>query len=340
MAKKESGTTIIVILAAILVALLVATGVFLYPRLTVPLDAPHPSTAPQISAPPTTKRQPPTSRATEPKPTEKVTQPVVVSPVDPNNPAGWPKVSAADGRKNLGIPYELKGIILVNRKHPVNWDYVPEVVRNDDGALLAPVAMEAYKKMKAAAAADGITFYFRSGYRSFAYQVQLRQQYLATDPGGEDAVDRYSAPPGCSEHQTGLAVDLDNGHGLMSDFDETPAGKWLQDNAYKFGFIVRFPKGKEFITGYEYEPWHFRYIGVKDAKNFGPHNKLTLEEYLGAEPAPAPWRSREAEQSIEKSEEAAGGQAENKATPADSRSGADETESGESSVVAGPGQRH
>lgn len=205
-----------------------------------------------------------------------------------NTPAGWPTVTANDGRNNLGLPYTREGIVLVNRLHPVNWDYIPQIASRE-GVYLAPEALKAYFTMREAARAEGIDFFYRSGYRDFATQVAIRQQYLNTDPGGEEAVDRYSAPAGASEHQTGLAVDIDNGEGLSYDFAETPAGAWLHQHAYEFGFILRFPDGKEGITGYLYEPWHFRYVGPEVARAFGPHNQLTLEEYLDDEPAPAPY---------------------------------------------------
>ena len=201
--------------------------------------------------------------------------------------ANWPEVTAADGRDDLGLPYTIDGTVLVNRKHPVNWNYVP-AINSAGGVILQPQAKKAYDEMHTAAMQDGIQFYFRSGYRDFATQAAIYQQYARTDPNGIAGANRYSAPPGASEHQTGLAVDIDNGSGLSYDFDQTPAGIWLHKNAYKFGFIIRFPKGKEPITGYTYEPWHFRYIGVEKAADFGPENTLTLEEYLHSEPAPAP----------------------------------------------------
>lgn len=197
----------------------------------------------------------------------------------------YPLLSAADGRTHLDEPFMPRGIILVNRRHPVNRHYKPEL---DEWGVLQKEARSAFNTMTQAAQKDGITYTLRSGYRSFEKQFEINQYYLKTDPGGIASVDTYSAPAGASEHQTGLALDLDNGNGLTSDFDQTPAGKWLQDHAYEYGFILRFPKDKEHITGYHYEPWHFRYVGQEVAKAFGPWNTLTLEEYLDAEPAPAP----------------------------------------------------
>lgn len=220
----------------------------------------------------------------EEKPKEEVIEPKTYPKVKAEK-EGYPVIEAEDGRENLGEPYILENVILVNRKHPVNWDYVPPL---ENTGKLQPEAMQAFQAMLSKAQEDGIQFYLRSAYRSFDEQVRVRNYYLDTDPGGLASVDTYSAPPGASEHQTGLALDLDNGEGLDEHFDETPAGTWLHENAYKFGFIIRFPKDKENITGYRYEPWHFRYVGIDIAQAFGPHNQLTLEEYLKSEPAPAP----------------------------------------------------
>ena len=99
---------------------------------------------------------------------------------------------------------------------------------------------------------------------------------------GEAAAGKYSAKPGQSEHQTGLAVDVSSesvDYLLSDDYGETKEGKWLAENAHRFGFIVRFPRGKEDITGYQYEPWHIRYVGLTAAKEIHAEG-ITLEEYL------------------------------------------------------------
>ena len=113
-----------------------------------------------------------------------------------------------------------------------------------------------------------------SAYRSYDYQAGLYNDYVARD--GKEAADRYSAQPGKSEHQTGLAFDIGQ---LDDSFGETPAGKWLAQHAHEYGFIIRYPKGKEHITGYMYEPWHVRYLGIDTATSVY-QSGLTLEEYL------------------------------------------------------------
>ena len=108
-------------------------------------------------------------------------------------------------------------------------------------------------------------------------QKIIYNDYVARD--GQLMADTYSARPGYSEHQSGLAIDVNS---LDQDWENTPEGKWLSANCYKYGFIIRYPKGKEDITGYMYEPWHIRYVGKDLAeKLYNNGNWLTLEEYLG-----------------------------------------------------------
>jgi D-alanyl-D-alanine carboxypeptidase len=118
-----------------------------------------------------------------------------------------------------------------------------------------------------------------SGFRSYNYQKKLYNSSVETD--GEEYAQRYSAKPGHSEHQTGLAFDLGGQmeYWLEPEFADTEEGIWLAENAHRFGFILRYPKDKEHITGYAYEPWHFRYVGEDHAKRIYEEN-LTLEEYL------------------------------------------------------------
>ena len=119
-----------------------------------------------------------------------------------------------------------------------------------------------------------------SGFRSYDYQKNLYARYVRRD--GERKASMYSAKPGHSEHQTGLAFDIggpNQNYWLRNSFDSTKEGIWLKDNAHRFGFILRYPKGKTHITGYDYEPWHFRYVGIEDATEIYKNN-LTLEDYL------------------------------------------------------------
>ena len=134
-------------------------------------------------------------------------------------------------------------------------------------------AAEAFMQMSDAATLDNIIIKNASAFRSYDYQVNLYNKYVEKD--GKKAADTYSARPGFSEHQTGLCTDINQ---IDSGFEQTDAFKWLEKNAHKYGFIIRFPKDKEDITGYQYESWHWRYVGKKAAKIIKDEN-ITFEEY-------------------------------------------------------------
>ena len=170
-------------------------------------------------------------------------------------------------------PFIIKGILLANKQHPLPDTYAPGEV---------PEARTAFEAMKADAVNDGINLQAFSTYRDFARQKQLYESYVAKD--GQQAADRYSARPGYSEHQTGLSFDIgelgQEQHWASASFGDTEGGKWLAVNAHKYGFILRYPEGKEKITGYMYESWHFRYVG-KEVATQVYEKGITLEEYLG-----------------------------------------------------------
>jgi D-alanyl-D-alanine carboxypeptidase len=168
--------------------------------------------------------------------------------------------------------------VIVNKKHKLPSTYVPSLT-NVSGGQLRTEAAAALNNLLAAAKSSGLNnMKYVSGYRSYNTQQTLYNNYVARD--GQAAADTYSARPGHSEHQTGLAVDVGNGGGcdLEICFADTAEGKWVANNAYKYGFVVRYPKGKESITGYQYEPWHLRYLGVAEATAVFNSGK-TLEEY-------------------------------------------------------------
>jgi zinc D-Ala-D-Ala carboxypeptidase len=172
-------------------------------------------------------------------------------------------------------PTYVNGILIVNKKNPLP----PTFNKGED-----ITARAAFEKMAAAAKLEGFELVAFSGFRSYEYQQSLYDRYVSRD--GKDAADRYSARPGYSEHQTGLAFDIgEKGREdlwLTSAFGETLAGQWLVNNAHQYGFILRYPKGKEDITGFMYESWHFRYLEGDTAKQIFEAG-ITLEEYLGIE---------------------------------------------------------
>jgi D-alanyl-D-alanine carboxypeptidase len=170
-------------------------------------------------------------------------------------------------------PTYVNQVLLANKKNPLPSTFAP----GED-----PVAREAFEKMAAEAKLSGFNLTAFSTYRSFEYQKTLYDRYVERD--GKEAADTYSARPGYSEHQTGLAFDIGEvnfeKHWASSSFGETEAGKWLAANAHRFGFILRYPEGKEDVTGYMHESWHYRYVGVEIATDV--YNRdITLEEYLG-----------------------------------------------------------
>lgn len=164
----------------------------------------------------------------------------------------------------------IKGILVVNKTYGLPEDY-------NEGGGLTEQTKSAFAEMKRAAAAEGIELRIVSGYRSYEYQRELYNSYLRRPGQSQEYVETYSARPGHSEHQTGLAIDVNN---ASSSFLGTPEQKWLEEHCVEYGFIIRYPEGKEDITGYKYEPWHIRYLGKETARKVY-ESGLCLEEYLG-----------------------------------------------------------
>ena len=171
-------------------------------------------------------------------------------------------------------------LILVNKFYHLKEDYTPSDLVTLSGQYnrgannkMREEAASAFMKMVDAARLENIIIYNMSAFRSYDYQVNLYDKYIKRD--GKEAADKYSARPGYSEHQSGLCSDLNE---ISDSFEGTDEAIWLKNNAYKYGFILRFPKGKEDITGYKYEPWHYRYVGV-DAAKIIYDDDITLEEY-------------------------------------------------------------
>lgn len=194
----------------------------------------------------------------------------------------------------LGVDLDRQQM-LVNKTYTLSSGYVPSdlVYLNNYMSALSSVTMRkdaaiAMGRMVQAAAAQGVTgMYGQSGYRSYSTQSYLYDRkinyYRGLGYGDQSAyyAGRVVAPPGASEHQTGMALDIttaENGYGLTESFGSTTVGKWLYANSWKYGFILRYPKDKTEITGYIYEPWHFRYVGVPHAE-YMYKNGICLEEY-------------------------------------------------------------
>lgn len=176
-------------------------------------------------------------------------------------------------------------LVLVNKYHGLPEVYVPELEklggRYGVGSMV-PEAAAAFRAMADAAKQDGISLRSVSAYRSYQTQQGLYQHYVSID--GKANAERYSARPGYSEHQTGLALDI-NTASISAHFENTAEYAWLRANCARFGFLLRYPREKESITGYRYEPWHYRYVGQDIARTCMDQG-LTYEEYLAAQTQP------------------------------------------------------
>lgn len=186
--------------------------------------------------------------------------------------------------KNIKLvekPDEL--LVLVNKNNQLPNSYIPKNLESislryaNKDKYLRKEAKDAFEKLSSEATALGYRIVAVSAYRDYNYQNELFNYYVE-EKGLEYALD-CSAKPGHSEHQTGLAIDVEGENKDYDNFEDTKEFLWMKDNAHRFGFILRYPKGKEHITGFKYEPWHYRYVGVDVAYEIYEKN-LTLEEYL------------------------------------------------------------
>ena len=170
-------------------------------------------------------------------------------------------------------------LMIVNKYYKLPSDYVPTLVsisKEYGSGKLEPRTYEAFKLMCDNALLENIKLKSISAYRSYSTQNSLYKSYVKRD--GTQKADTYSARPGHSEHQTGLAIDV-NTTSSKVHFENTKEYDWLINNAYKYGFILRYPNNKTYITGYKYEPWHWRYVGVDVATKIYEED-ITYEEYV------------------------------------------------------------
>lgn len=197
---------------------------------------------------------------------------------------------AYDSTRKKEITEPERILVLVNKEYRLPSTYVPDKLRipqvpfpfggAHEKKHLREEAAQALEEMFTQAKADGMKLYAVSGYRSYQTQKRIFPTF-ALQVGFREA-NTFSAFPGESEHQTGLAMDVtspDVDFRLVEEFGATPEGQWVAKNAHRFGFIVRYPSGKENITGYSYEPWHLRYVAREAAATIY-HQKITLEEYM------------------------------------------------------------
>ena len=180
-------------------------------------------------------------------------------------------------------------LILVNKENPLDEEYIPEDLadiiyyakdRTAKGRFMRQEAAAAFHALSEGAALEGYEIVVTTAYRSAAFQSDLYYGYVNSK--GQAWADQYSAKPGTSEHQTGLAADCSSpsvGYQLTSSYGEAPEGIWLSEHCNDYGFIIRYPQGKEEITGYNYEPWHIRYVG-KTAAAIIKEKNWTFEEFI------------------------------------------------------------
>ena len=174
-------------------------------------------------------------------------------------------------------------LVLVNKNNQLKSNYIPNDLESislkysNADKYLRSVARTQFEKLSNDASNLGYRIVAVSAFRDYNYQNELFNYYVK-EKGLDYALD-CSAKPGHSEHQTGLAVDVEGSNKDYDNFIDSKEYNWMKDNAHKYGFILRYPKGKEHITGFKFEPWHYRYVGVNLA-TYLYHNNLTLEEYL------------------------------------------------------------
>jgi len=216
------------------------------------------------------------------------------TPAHSSSPSATPTPAAGFDKSELSIDDPTSYWVVVNKLRPLNPisyappDLVTVPVAHDNPAVMRSAASAALVAMFAAGAAEGAgQLQVQSSYRSYPVQVRVYNGWVSSK--GKAQADQQSARPGFSEHQTGLAVDISTVPlkcSLDACFGTTPQGEWLAANAWRFGYLLRYPAGKTAITGYEYEPWHFRYIGVPLATELHKEGVETLEEFFGLPPAP------------------------------------------------------
>lgn len=236
------------------------------------------------------------------KPSSKVVAPGQQSSVQSPNPQEKKVLPKPEFNKQL-YAIDKAGSLwwIVNKTRPLEpAAYAPDdlvvpgvPLRNNAGnneTLLRKEAALSLEKMTAAAKQDGLLIMLASGYRS--YQLQVSVYNANVQKYGQAGADKQSARPGTSEHQTGLAADLGSTTRqceIEQCFGNMPEGKWLMANAYKFGFLLRYPDGKQSVTGYENEPWHYRYVGFELATELNKQSVKTLEEFFGIIPDKQPY---------------------------------------------------
>lgn len=250
--------------------------------------------APSTSA--TASSAPPATHSASAPPSDAPKASAPPSATAPATGAAAPPSAASRLSKQYSLTDPASPWVVVNKRRPLKpANFTPRnlvqprvsLAVSGEAALLNRTTAAAAEKMFAAAAADGVSMTLASGYRSYATQTATYNGHVSAR--GQAAADTASARPGHSEHQTGWAFDIGDGGGACAFqpcFAEQPAAVWAKANAHRFGFVVRYPWMFHQITGYYYESWHLRYIGVEAATDMRKRGIATLEEYFGVGAAP------------------------------------------------------
>lgn len=275
--KQGDSKVFYIIYALIVIGFLVVLGVYDYSRENTALN----------------------SEVEEPKQTESQTVPAEEQTFSPQVQTVTPTNSQATTEELLAdLPTEIDldsaALILVNPDHPFETIPEPEVIVDEmTGQEYSTLAADAYAALTEASSAAGHDLVLVSGYRSAEIQEHNRNNMKSvymqggmSEEEAEASVNEYVAPTNASEHTTGLSIDVVDsewydltGNGLMDEYAQRPSAEWLEQEAPNYGWILRYPEGKQDITFYAYEPWHYRYVGVEHAKYMQKHG-LTLEEYV------------------------------------------------------------
>ena len=259
----------------VLLLLAVVAGAVVVVR-EVRASGPEPSadaaTATSTDRPPASSSAPPAAPSTSAAP----------STAAPSTPA-----EPTFDRDQLSITDPASLWVVVDKALPLSpLEYAPTDLVPIAGRELRAEAAQALTDLFAAASADGLTLSVQSAYRSYDYQLNTFRNQV--DRFGQAKAEVQVARPGYSEHQTGLAADIGGGGcDIESCFASTAEGQWVAANGYRFGFLIRYPDGKQDVTGFKYEPWHVRYVGVALATEMQRTGVSTMEEFFGLPAAPA-----------------------------------------------------
>lgn len=261
------------IISLLLLTALIGTSLSGCPRPVEDTPPVTPDTAEETAPDPIVETEPETAAETDPVTGPETTVPETDPPASETEEpeeTEEPDPDAADITVVDGVTY-IGGVLIVNKTYSLPETYAPGMNQE---------AFDALCRMFYDAKVLGYPLKVASSYRSFYDQRYIYNGYVSVS--GQAAADRFSARPGHSEHQSGLAFDVDHpdSNALLQTFGDSPVGIWIAENCHKYGFIIRYPQGKEHLTGYMYEPWHVRYLGVELATEVY-ESGLCLEEFFG-----------------------------------------------------------